>query len=147
MKQIKTIVHIADAGPEVFDNDVNKALAEGWKLVKREVLPPEFSGDAYYKRRYYAELEKDDAPEQLAELPQTLKAIIKETAESTVDLIGRVVDRLAGADEPEGLPPAEAEETEERDCWNCHHSLRSVNAPPCCDCARLPRRDKWEAKR
>lgn len=54
MKQIKTILKGTDY-LENFDAAVNKALAEGWTLTKREVLPP-FD---YYHRTLYAELERE----------------------------------------------------------------------------------------
>lgn len=123
MKQIKTIVRIADAGPEVFDNDVNKALAEGWKLVKREVLPPEFSGDGYYKRRYYAELEKDEAPEVLVEASQELVEICKEMTEGIGELIGRFTDKLT--------PYFSACQ---RSCMNCKHRDLLPGEGPCRYC-------------
>lgn len=65
MLQIKTIVN---AEPGGFDAEVNEAIAQGWELVKRDVLPP-FEGDAwFYKRTYYAELEREvDEPEEEGE--------------------------------------------------------------------------------
>lgn len=61
MKQIKTIMKQAENW-EQFDTEVNKAIAEGWTLVKRDVLRP-YEGDtcAYY-RMLYAELEREEAP-------------------------------------------------------------------------------------
>lgn len=62
MLQIKTIT---SAEQDKFDELVNAAIAEGWELVKRDVLPP-FEGDAwFYKRTFYAELEREvDEPEE-----------------------------------------------------------------------------------
>ena len=57
MLQIKTIQKQADAFKE-FDADVNAALADGWTLTKRAVLPPFDCGSVYFHRMYYAELEK-----------------------------------------------------------------------------------------
>ena len=55
--QIKTIKFRLDASEE-FDKAVNKALSEGWSLVKRDVLPP-YEGAAYvHHRMLYAELER-----------------------------------------------------------------------------------------
>ena len=51
--QIKTIAH-----KEVilFDTEVNKAIADGWALVKRGVI------STAYSAAYYAELVKQDPP-------------------------------------------------------------------------------------
>ena len=55
--QIKTIEFRLDASEE-FDEAVNKALSEGWSLVKRDVLPP-YEGASYiHHRMLYAELER-----------------------------------------------------------------------------------------
>lgn len=54
MLQIKTIVQKASE-PEDFDREVNAALAEGWGLVRRDVLPETLNGH----RCFYAELERD----------------------------------------------------------------------------------------
>lgn len=57
MLKIKTIT---TAEPAEFDELVNAAIADGWDLVKRDVLPP-FEGDAwFYKRTFYAELEREE---------------------------------------------------------------------------------------
>jgi hypothetical protein len=47
MKQIKTICH---ASTEIFDNEVNAALTDGWTLVNRYTLPSEY---------FVAELERE----------------------------------------------------------------------------------------
>lgn len=61
MKQIKTIMRNASAAEE-FDAEVNKAIAEGWTLVKREVLRS-YDGEANsFIRMLYAELEREEAP-------------------------------------------------------------------------------------
>lgn len=58
MKQIKTIkAYMDDAG--VFDKAVNDALADGWKLVKREVLQPYETTHYEFLRSLYAELERE----------------------------------------------------------------------------------------
>ena len=49
MKQIKTII---DKNPEAFDKEVNDALADGWKLTRRDVFPGHY---------FLAEMERDDA--------------------------------------------------------------------------------------
>jgi hypothetical protein len=55
MKQIKTIKNRLDNN-EDFDVAVNKALADGWILVKREVLVPN-TPDRF--TMLYVELEKE----------------------------------------------------------------------------------------
>ena len=62
MLQIKTIIHHDTDG---FDTEVNLAIADGWELVKRDVLPPYESHGTAYLRTYYAELEREvDEPEE-----------------------------------------------------------------------------------
>lgn len=57
--KIKTITHHFDRVEE-FDDQVNRALEEGWRLVKREVAP----GAPNDYARVYAELvQLDPAPE------------------------------------------------------------------------------------
>lgn len=62
MKQIKTVTVRIDAA-EQFDKFVNEALAEGWTLIKREVLPPFDGMHQFVYRTLYAELEKDTITE------------------------------------------------------------------------------------
>ena len=60
--QIKTIWQ-PFSFPEQFDMDVNKALDDGWRLTKREVLQCEADTMREEKRRLlYAELVKMDPP-------------------------------------------------------------------------------------
>ena len=47
MKEIKTVI---EKRPELFDEEVNKALAEGWNLTRRDVFPGHY---------FLAELERD----------------------------------------------------------------------------------------
>ena len=54
LKEIKTIAHNIDYEHK-FDREVNAALAEGWTLVKREVLIPRAVGAMM---ALYAELER-----------------------------------------------------------------------------------------
>lgn len=62
MLQIKTIIQHDHDG---FDAEVNVAIAEGWELVKRDVLPPFESQGQAYRRTFYAELEREvDEPEE-----------------------------------------------------------------------------------
>lgn len=58
MKQIKTIARNANAAEE-FDAEVNKAIAEGWALVKRDVLRPYEGPTCLFFRMLYAELERE----------------------------------------------------------------------------------------
>lgn len=59
--QIKTIWSRIDSY-ESFDARVNKALADGWTLVKREVLPGEsYNENNWGCRLLYAELVKGEA--------------------------------------------------------------------------------------
>ena len=59
MKQIKTIYSRLEYAAG-FDDKVNEAIREGWKLTKREVLPPTAirNGDQTYAV-LYAELERE----------------------------------------------------------------------------------------
>lgn len=50
-KEIKTIV---DFYPDDFDDAVNEAIADGYKLTKRTVIVPNNEGKTFF----YAELEK-----------------------------------------------------------------------------------------
>lgn len=61
MKQIKTIMHRMDTPGdwETFDREVNKAIAEGWALVKRDVLRPYEGPHHVFYRMLYAELERE----------------------------------------------------------------------------------------
>lgn len=61
MKQIKTIMHRMETpgDGETFDREVNKALTEGWTLVKREVLRPYEGPHRTFYRMLYAELERE----------------------------------------------------------------------------------------
>lgn len=62
MLQIKTIKDRLD-NAEDFDKEVNTALAEGWTLTKREVLPPADLGDRFIHTMLYAELEREEITE------------------------------------------------------------------------------------
>lgn len=58
MLQIKTIGNDFQKS-DVFDKEVNDAIAEGWELVKRELVDSPKYGDLVL----YAELEKEDEAE------------------------------------------------------------------------------------
>lgn len=60
--KIKTISHRFDRVEE-FDDQVNRALEEGWRLVKREVIP----GAPNDYARVYAELVQLDPEPEVAE--------------------------------------------------------------------------------
>lgn len=57
MLQIKTIIETTECYDE-FDKQVNAALADGWYLIKRDVLPPYVSEGYDYARCLIAEMEK-----------------------------------------------------------------------------------------
>ena len=58
--QIKTIEYKFDCA-EQFDEAVNKALADGWVLVRRDVIQP-YEGKTYvHHRMLYAELQREMA--------------------------------------------------------------------------------------
>jgi hypothetical protein len=58
MKKIKTII-VRSEHPEEFDDLVNAALRDGWKLVRRDVLTPFEGRDWVFHRMIYAELERE----------------------------------------------------------------------------------------
>lgn len=67
MLEIKTIAHPATEREE-FDAEVNKALAEGWELIRRDIIPP-YEGSTYvWERILYAELEREVETEEEYEL-------------------------------------------------------------------------------
>lgn len=65
--EIKTIyIPASAAGVPAFDNCVNEALQEGWKLVKRELIQPQAQPNTdttYFSNMLYAELERDASNE------------------------------------------------------------------------------------
>ena len=60
--EIKTIyIPASAAGVPAFDNCVNEALQEGWKLTKRELIQPKAQQNTYvtyFNNMLYAELER-----------------------------------------------------------------------------------------
>lgn len=60
MLEIKTIMYKAD-NHESFDEEVNKALTEGWELVRRDVFPSHCTNTNTF---LYAELEREVEPEE-----------------------------------------------------------------------------------
>lgn len=66
MKQIKTFMKRADDWVQ-FDAEVNKAIAEGWTLVKRDVLRPYEGPTRIFHRMLYAELERETVEVKQAE--------------------------------------------------------------------------------
>lgn len=164
MKRIKTI-SVKEATE--LDRQVNNYLAVGWTLKKRGVLPPyDCGGHTYFNRMYYAELEMDDTPEdptkpeEPTKLTPVLKALIKEVVEDTVDLVGKVVNTLAGSEDDVAPPPIEENKTEGRVCLSekkeaetpafrgcdtCKHyaGLTPTICEPCLSCNR---NNQWEPK-
>lgn len=58
MLQIKTIKNRLD-NVEAFDNEVNRAIENGWKLKERRVLQPLAQASNYTFIMLYAEMEKE----------------------------------------------------------------------------------------
>lgn len=81
--KIKTILRNTD-NVEQFDAEVNNLLAEGWRLVKREVLPGmNYNADNWARRALYAELVKiDPVPEAQPQDPIEALHVIKATCEA-----------------------------------------------------------------
>lgn len=82
--EIKTIRKRLDNAEE-FDREVNAALADGWRLTRRDVILPTqpITGSNYFHTMLYAELVKLDPPAE-AEEPDLLTAmrIIKAECDS-----------------------------------------------------------------
>lgn len=69
--KIKTICFkLVSEGMTTFDETVNAAMAEGWRLVKREVLPGVNLGDRYFAPHLYAELVELDPVPEVPEVPE-----------------------------------------------------------------------------
>lgn len=72
--EIKTLIANTD-NVVAFDKKVNEAMAEGWRLAKREILPGQQYNETNWARRIlYAELVKLDPPAE-PETPDLLKAV------------------------------------------------------------------------
>lgn len=82
--EIKTIKNRLDNAKD-FDAEVNAALADGWRLIRRDVILPvqPNTGSTYFHTMLYAELVKLDPPAE-PEKPDALAAmrVIKETCSS-----------------------------------------------------------------
>lgn len=65
MLEIKTIMHKFNE-VEKFDAEVNEAIADGWDLVRRDVIPGWEGQTTIAYRKLYAELERivDDPEEE-----------------------------------------------------------------------------------
>jgi hypothetical protein len=63
MLEIKTILNDLNEAAD-FDKNVNAALADGWKLVRRDVLPGWEGDTTVAYRKLYAELERETEPEE-----------------------------------------------------------------------------------
>ena len=55
--------------PTEFDKAVNEALAEGWVLVKRDVLAPYEGEETAWPRMYYAEMQKNASVQKSGAIP------------------------------------------------------------------------------
>lgn len=66
MLEIKTLIKPTKDPNDTaeFDAEVNAALAEGWELVRREILPPCEGETTIWDRSLYAELERMTEPEE-----------------------------------------------------------------------------------
>ena len=119
--KIKTMTKkISPEGLAEFDRELNNALAEGWRLVKREVLPGVNLGHCYFAPSLYAELALlDPEPEAPAE-PETVGPvealhIVKEfcrTVEKCIDcpLVNWCKDLQKGGDPTDWkIPEKEAD--------------------------------------
>lgn len=79
--EIKTITYRLNC-VEGFDHEVNKAIADGWTLVKREVLQPPAQpneGKTYFHVMLYAELEKGRTEPREVELEKVNEVLRQET--------------------------------------------------------------------
>lgn len=81
--QIKTIWRTVSEHQK-FDVEVNNALAEDWRLTRREVLPGEqYTASDYGRRLLYAELVKmDPKPEQPTVDPLEAVQVLARTCEN-----------------------------------------------------------------
>lgn len=73
--EIKTITAPRSDGASWFDEKVNEALAAGFQLVRRDMLPGGSFGGTTYQPAYYAEMVKLDEPEE----PETGDDVTKAT--------------------------------------------------------------------
>lgn len=78
MKKIKTIMVNADH-PGEFDDRVNAALRDGWKLVRRDVLHPHDGPHWVFHRMFYAELERETVPPEVLRDCQTCKWVNRDS--------------------------------------------------------------------
>lgn len=154
MLQIKTIIddHNNHYGA-FFDRKVNEALAEGWELKRRDLVPRQ-SGFILY-----AELEKDDEEED-DRLCETCAHQFKEPQEQPcVECDGdcskwepKNLEKPQKAEEPEEEEICEAcmihyddepkeEEKEQNACFGCKHARKLPATEPCLSCYAS---SKWE---
>ena len=79
MLEIKTIMRLTKDS-NTFDREVNEALAEGWELVRREILPPFAVATnnhiERWERTLYAELERMTEPEEEPEDDGTAEWVV-----------------------------------------------------------------------
>ena len=75
--KIKTIAYkLNTAGLASFDDEVNEALAEGWRLAKRDVLPGVCLGERdYFGPHLYAELVQLDPEPKSEETDDPIEAL------------------------------------------------------------------------
>jgi hypothetical protein len=158
MLQIKTIIDDHNNHLGTFDRKVNDALAEGWELKRRDLVPRQ-SGFILY-----AELEKDDEEED-DRLCETCAHQFKEPQEQPcIECDGdcshwepKNLEKPQKAEEPEEEEICEAcmiryddepkEEEVEKSCSNCKHKRLTLVSYPCSECKGLCTiYSKWEPK-
>lgn len=155
MLQIKTIIDDHNNHLGTFDRKVNDALAEGWELKRRDLVPRQ-SGFILY-----AELEKDDEEED-DHLCETCAHQFKEPQEQPcVECDGNCsrwepknLEKPQKAEEPEEEEICEAcmihyddepKEEEKRACYLCRHRGVAWGEYPCSECKGFRTNfSKWE---
>lgn len=154
MLQIKTIIYDFSQD-SAFDNKVNEALAEGWELKRRDLVPRQ-SGFILY-----AELEKDDEEED-DRLCETCAHQFKEPQEQPcIECDGNCsrwepknLEKPQKAEEPEEEEICEAcmihyddepKAEEKKKCGNCKHEHLKAGDEPCINClGAYTNHSKWE---
>lgn len=104
--KIKTIAYeLNNEGMALFDDEVNRALANGWHLAKREILPGYNLGSAYYDPMTYAELILPDASAMPD--PQTAARIIMDVCNDSASCGNCPLHDICDCDAPYKWTPPE----------------------------------------
>lgn len=168
MLQIKTIIYdfIQDSA---FDNKVNEALAEGWELKRRDLVPRPNSGFILY-----AELERETEEED-DRLCETCAHQFKEPQEQPCIECDGDCSRWEPKNLEKPQKPQKAEELEEEEiceacmihyddepkdeeakaeeaseqnaCFGCKHAKKLPATEPCLSCYDSSKREPEEGKR